>query len=172
MPTTKRTVMVSWLTNFRNRKCPLIQSPLVFKIQKFTCVFARTLQIWCDINPEETMHNVLLISEITGATFCVCWSSVNLSSPQREIDRQTDRDRERQRGGGRRFRRTMILGIILYLQLSFWTDCIHFNYECTACVADGSPTCMYACACMLHFGVYVCAGIGVYVVEHCPCCLH
>ena len=143
MPTTKRTVMVSCLTNFQNRKCPLIQSPLVFKIQKFTCVFARTLQIWCDINPEETMHDVLLISEITGATFCVCVGPLWIWAHPRE--RQTDR--QRQRGGGRRFKRTMILGIILYLRLSFWWEpnmyvcmCLHASFWCI-CV------CWYWCVC-------------------------
>ena len=72
-PTTgKKPVMAYCLSNFQNRKCPLTRSPLVYRVQKFTGVLARTLQIWCDVYPEETMHNIRLISEITGETFCVC----------------------------------------------------------------------------------------------------
>ena len=72
-PTTgKNPVMADCLSNFQNRKCPLTRSPLVYRVQKFTGVLARTLQIWCDVYPEETMHNIRLISEIRGETFCVC----------------------------------------------------------------------------------------------------
>ena len=78
-----------------------------FKTQKFTCVFARTLRIWCDINPEETMHNVLLISEITGATFCVCVDPLWIWAHTRERERETETERDREEEGdvlgGQRF---------------------------------------------------------------------